>query len=204
MRVSLFDRILVVERHRRQGSRIGFSVPALCEQEAQACDEPLLVTNMRGSFVQVRRSGDNLVRFSFSPCPLEQEAPLFLELFRSLWGLSEQKSWSNRCASITEGLDRCRSFGFSPDSVVIPASCLASVCGVSLSSEQVEQAMKVQGWVARVEGLKVLVSDLPDECSVVLAPPSVVGNCVRIHDSLGVVIRRSNQSLILVSANGLA
>ncbi len=204
MRVSLFDRLLIVERHRRQGSSVGFKIPALCEQEARVEDDPLVVSNMRGSFVQVRRSIDNFVRFSFSSCLIEQESPLFLELFRSLWRFSEQGSWPNRCSSITEGVERCRSFGLSPDSVVIPVTCLSSICSLSLSLEQIEQAMRVQGWVARIDGLKVLVSDLPDGCAVVAAAPPDVGNCVRIHDSLGVVIRRSSQSLILVSDHDMA
>lgn len=82
MRVSALDRLFVTERIRRQAAQIehggGFALPVLQERGVKRDDAPLVATNMRGSFVQVRSSRDGYARFAFTECEREDESMLIV------------------------------------------------------------------------------------------------------------------------------
>jgi hypothetical protein len=170
----------------------------LFEQEADLLDDPLVVSNMRSSFVQTRRSQEGTVRYAFSECPLESEGLLFARFFSDLWDLSLKNGWSNRFSSIGGAVRSFKRQGLPVVSLVISPMALKKICGSTLDLDEIDKIMALKGYVSEVEGLKVLVSDLSSNRSVLVTEPVLAGNCTRVGNHLGVLVRRADQTIALV------
>ncbi len=198
MRAPIFSKILTVERYRQKIHSTGLCLPTLCEQEVDLLDTPLVVSNMRGSFVQTKRSQDGIARFAFSECPLELEGALLARFFQVLWGLSEQNGWSNRYTSISGAVRGFKKIGMPAVSLVISPHALKKICGTSLDLDEIDKMMAIKGFVSEVDGLRVLVTDLPRNQSMLISEPSLAGVCTRVGNHLGVLVRRADQTIALV------
>lgn len=198
MKAPIFSRILSVERYRQRMQSVGLSLPTLCEQAVDLLDDPLVVSNMRRSFVRTRRSQDGVARYAFSECPLDLEGTMLSRLFTALWGMSEENGWSNRYTSIPGALRGFRDKGMPPHSLVISPHALKRICGTDLDLDEIDKLMLLRGYVSEVEGLKVLVTDLPHNQAMLTAQPILVGNCTRVGNHLGILLRRVDQTIALV------
>ena len=162
-------------------------------------DEPLLVTNARRSFVRPVLSRDEMVRFGFSECPVEDEPHLMSEFFRILWSTSEQARWSNRCNSIAQAKQIIEGYGLLARTLVVPFATLHQVCGQDVSLDDARKLTVAQGCVAEVDGVRVLFSDLPQGQMILGTAPPLVGIYTRIDDHVGLVFRKINQSVVLIN-----
>jgi len=170
---STLARIFVTERHRRRAGDIGFSVPVMSEIELDVESGPLLVSNLRGTFLKSRPSSSGFARFAFMECPLEAEVDLFREFYRVLQGLSNSNAWPNRATSILEGVNKLRELGSQPKFVI--------------ASESVE-----------IEGLTSLTADLPVGSALITAHPQLTGMYTRIGDHLGILAQRVDRAFVVV------
>ena len=198
MKAPIFSKVLSVERYRQKMQSVGLCLPTLCEQAVDLLDDPLVASNMRGSFVRTKRSLEGVARYAFSECPLDLEGALFSRFFTSLWGMSEENGWSNRYSSISGALRGFRDKGMPPCSLVISPHALKKICGAQLDLDEIDKVMALKGYVSEVGGLKVLVSDLPHNQAMLTAEPALVGNCTRVGNHLGVLVRRVDQTIALV------
>jgi hypothetical protein len=139
-----------------------------------------------------------MVRFAFTECPVEEEGHLLTELYDVLWRTSVQQGWGNRCIDLGQARDLMKALGGTPGAFIVGPSILASATGKDLSEEDIDKLMRYQGFVAEVDGVKILASDLPDGKTILASAPSQVGFYVRSGDYLGVLICRASHSLILV------
>jgi hypothetical protein len=199
IKVSALERILVTERVRRHAAKDGgFAFPTLSECTVKVTESPFLATNMRGTFLPSslrrvsERSAEGLIRYAFTECPLEDEGQLLSKLYRVLWDLSRQYQWSNRCKSIAEAKVTMEGFGLEPKALVAPVTSL------KISAKDAGELMFVQGHMAKVEGLKILGSELSEGTAILAAAPSHVGIYMRSDDYLGILIKLASRSLVLV------
>lgn len=196
---TTLERLLTPERERRQAdlsSQAGFAVPGLKERPLDFDQEPLLVTNMRAQFVPTRISRERKVaRYGFSECLLEDEPALFRILLKTLWNLSEEKGWTNRCTTLAEATARMRSQGMAPTTAVISYDFIEEK-----TREELDNLMAEQGYVAEFEGVKVLAADIPKGAGLLTASPSLAGFYTRIDDRLGVLLTRIDTAFQVVNA----
>jgi hypothetical protein len=197
MRLSVLERILCVERFRRQASPAGgFSVPVMLQWPVGPDSEPFLVSSSRGQFLKGCRSENGSARLAFFL--EEEEDDAFERLLKDLRSISVEHSWGNRCNSIREAQAFMVGQGLEPRMLVVPYSMLREV-GVDVGQEEAENLMLAQGCIAEVEGLRVITSTVLSPGSAVLsAAPALVGTCVRVDDRLGLLIRQANRSIALV------
>jgi hypothetical protein len=201
MRVSALELLLETERIHRKAAvttGVGFAVPALYEFPAEAVTAPFLVSNSRGSFVLGARSRDGYVRLAFFECPLEDEGPVLTELHRVLWRISVQHGWPNRCTSVAQAIARMKALALEPKAIVVSPSFLEDACGEPVTLDDAGKLMMAQGYVAESDGVKVLAADLPPGSAILAATRAVVGVYVRVDDKLGLMVRKADQSLVLV------
>lgn len=197
---TALERVLLTERVRQRAARLGgFSVPAMNEVGMEAVNAPLLATNMKGTFLPTRPSKDGLARYGFSHVPVGTDDTLLVELHRVLLALSEQGGWDNRCKNVTEAVERMGGFGLEPKSVVVgPASLPGLLEGTSV--EQAWQAMKAGEPVGTLQDeVSVLLADLPGTAALVCAAPPLVGYYTRVGEHLGILLKRVNQTLVVVA-----
>jgi hypothetical protein len=88
--------------------------------------------------------------------------------------------------------------GITPRSFIVGPSFLEEAAGKSLSEEDLNKLMRLQGHITEVEGVKVLASCLPPGKAILTTVPSQVGQYIRTGDYLGLLICRANRSLVLV------
>lgn len=199
MPFSALERMLRPERYRQKAaSRGGFATPSLCKTVVGDDTMPLMATNMRGSFLPTRRDVEGLAPFGFSNVPLGQETTLLIELHRVLWEVSERLKWSNRCGSVAEAVAKARAMGVEPKTLVLSAAQLERLLGPDHKIDAARQAMSVQGFVAVVDGMQLLLADLPANLALVAAHPASVGIYTRVGDHLGVLLQRVNKTLLVV------
>lgn len=199
MRLPVLERILCVERLRRQASLSGgFSVPVMLQWPVGPEESPFLVSNMKGRFLLGRRSREGDTRLAFFSCVTEEEEAAFRRFLEDLHRISVDGGWGNRCTSVRGAQAFMVGQGLEPKMLVVPYSMLRAV-GVDVSLEEAENLMLAQGCVAEVEGLRVITSTVLSSGSAVLSTaPALVGTCVRVDDRLGVLIRQANRSIVLV------
>src|SRR5262245_22951310 len=193
---TALERLLVTERHRRQAdesSQVGFAVPALSERVIEPSHEPLVVSDGRGRLVPTRVSRTRgVARYGFFECATADEGRLIPEIFATLWKLSTESGWDNRCTSLTEAVSKMR---LEPRSIVVPYGWVERAAGVT--REEADRSMALQGFVSKGDQ-QVLVGDLPDCYAIVAASPPLVGFYTRIDDRLGLMLTRVDQTLQLV------
>ena len=205
MIVPIFSRLLVPERLRRQADMTGagFARPAMAERPVEQYQTPLLVTNMSGQFVSVQVSQHTgKARYAFCECPPASEPVLLPRLWAKVAELGGQQGWGNRCTSIAEALDRMKAQGLVPRSMVVAYSLLGDVC--QLDRQTADALMSAQGHVMEIEGLQILVSDLPQDKAFVAASPALLGYYTRTDDHLGLMFTQVDKTLILVDTNAMA
>jgi hypothetical protein len=196
---AALERMLQPERFRqRAASRGGFSTPGLCFASVSEDSLPLLASNMRGSFRLTRRNAEGLAPFGFSAAPVGQEDDLLNELFRVLEETSAREGWSNRCSGVPEALDRMQSLGLEPKSVVVSESLVAEMLGPGFDLEGARRTMATQGFLTAINGMQVLLSNLPKGSALVTGPPSMVGVYTRVGDHVGLLLQRVNRSVMVV------
>lgn len=192
------ERLFITERVQQRAARTGgFSVPAMNERLAQTSDGPFLVTNMRGAFLLTRPSGQGVLRFGFSHCPLDNESHLLVALHRTLVTLSESESWSNRCKTVRDAVYRMRSHGLEPRSIVISPALLGDMLP-EMNLEQAWERMGSKGEVAEVEGVHIMMADMLEGTALVATIPTFVGTYVRTGDYVGVMVHNADRSLVTV------
>jgi len=179
---SALSYLLVTERLRqRAASGGGFSVPAMEERQIPENLDPILATNMRGTFLQVRRGSQGVARYGFFHCPPAQE-PLVLE---ALVSNVLQFKWANVFGSIPEALEAMRASPFPPKTVVIPPGHVL-----------------LEGETVSIQGLQVVTSPLPQGCALVAAAPASLGVYTRVGDHLGLQLYNVPRTLMVVRPNG--
>lgn len=195
---TVLERLLVTERHHQRASRGGgFSIPAMTERLVEPAAAPLLALNMNRTFLPSRPSRDGMGRFGFSHVPVGQDDTLLPEIHRVVTDLAHKNGWSNRCGSVGEAL-RCMSgFGFEPYAVVVGSGRLSEVAP-DLSLGDAQGAMRSRGSLGESYPL-VFLADLPENTALVTAPPTILGNYVRVGEALGVLLQRANQAIVVVA-----
>lgn len=202
MPYAALERMLKTERYRqRAAARGGFSTPGLCFTAVPADCMPLIATNMRGTFLPTRRNADGLAPFGFSYSPLGEEGVLLNELHRVIWDFSVRANWRNRCTAVSEAVDRLRSQGVEPKSLVVSEGQLARVLGADFNLETARQSMATQGYVTVVDGMQVLLSDLSDGSALVAGPPPALGIYTRVGDHLGLLLQRVDRVVMVVRSD---
>jgi hypothetical protein len=199
MPYAALERMLRTERYRQRAGSTGFSTPGLCRTPVDPDAAPMLATNMRGTFLPTRRDREGFGPFGFSLCPVGAEGPLLIDLHRVLWGLSVREGWKNRCTSIQEAVDRLHAARVEPKSLVVSETHVSTWADFDIDAART--AMSVQGYVAVVNGMQVLLSDLPEGSAFVAASPSLTGVYTRIGDHLGVLLQRVDRALMLVQGD---
>lgn len=176
--LSLLSHVFVTERHRPRAGQVGFAVPAFSEIDVGEDDiEPLLATNMRGTFLRTRVSLHRQARFGFSECGLAQEEALLREFHRVLVETAAHENWTNVTSSIPDALERMQSFGTPPKLVLLPAS----------SSDFEPPA-----------GVLPMLIGLPEGTALVVASPHLAGLHTRIGDHVGILAQRVNMTFVAV------
>lgn len=199
MPYSALERLLRPERrHQRAAPRGGFSTPGLCLTAVSAECMPLLATNMRGRFLPTRRNTHGEAPFGFSYCPLGEEGNLLNELHRTLFDLSGKSNWGNRCSAVSEAVNRLRSSGMEPKSLVVSESQLTETLGSDFDLNSARRAMVFQGYVTMVDGMQLLLSDLAEGLALVAGPPSTVGIYTRVGDHLGLLLQQVDRAIMVV------
>lgn len=172
----------------------------LMEREIEPKQDPLLVTNTRGSFVLSRRTKEGQGRYAFFECGLEEEKNLLPSLYATLLTLTKTPGWPALSRTVGEAALRI----VEPYSIVISESLIPSICGEGFTSEQVDVLMKAQGHVAVVNGMQVLAGNLPPGAALVTSNPKSLGVYTRVGDYLGLQLHDPRRTIAVVRPNDLA
>lgn len=200
MITSAFEGFLIPDRaRRRMGSDGNFLRPAYLEKAEYRGDEPFFVTNARRSFVQTVISHDGTVRYGFSECDLEDEQHLMAEFYRILWKTSVDMGWDNRCSSIAEAKAKLLGYGLEPRTLIVPLVRLSQICGQEITLDDARKLIVAQGYIAEVDGIRVLFSYLPEGQMIMAIAPTLVGVYTRADDHIGLLLRKVNQSVVLIN-----
>lgn len=190
---TALERLLQTERFRQRAARLGgFAIPAMNVVPLTADAAPLLATNMKGTFLPTRLSREGTARYGFSHVPVGTDDTLLRELHRILAGQS------NRCKTITEALQRLQGNGFEPKTLVVGEGLLSEVVP-RLTPTEAWAAMQAKSEVGSVDGLTILLADLPGKAALVATLPNLVGYYTRTGDYLGVLIRQFHQTVMVVT-----
>jgi len=92
--------------------------------------------------------------------------------------------------------------GLEASALIVSSTFLEEACGKALSGEDAEKLMMMQGFVAEVEGVKVLASDLPAGTAILASPRVSLGTYIRADDNVAILIRRADRTLVLVGEDG--
>jgi hypothetical protein len=194
MEASVLERMLVVERHRRKAPLGGgdFSVPALEERPVEEFDEPLLVTNMRGDWVQTRRSGSGYGRFGFTECEVGDEA----HLVSSLWATLTKVPWAIKCNDVATAVRRVDA----AKTLLVSYEMLKEFSSETLTTEEVAKIIFAQGYITKVGELGLLASEgLSGRTAIVTTVPALTGFYTRIDDHLGLMLLSADKTIAMVT-----
>ncbi len=193
---TAIERLLSTERFQQRAARgAGHSSPVMQERPSSAEEGPFLATNMKRNFLPTRASVQGLVRFGFSTVPLGEEDCLLEPLHTAICAHGTRE----RCISVRDGIQRLRSTGFEARTVVLPESRLSEICGTDFDRTKARALQKAQGYVALVDGMQVLVGDLPSDKALVATVPALVGVYSRIGESLGILLFRVDRTVVAVT-----
>lgn len=203
MKTTVLERLLTTERIPRradESTRAGFAVPAIQERPVDTDAEPLLVTNMRGSLVPTVISPTRgVARFALDECLPEEEPRLLREVLLRLKAVSESNGWKNRCTNLAEASGLMRTRGLEPRSIVISYSLLEKAGAGELTREEADNLMTVQGYIALVSGVQILVADFEPGEALVVASPSLAGFYSRSDDRVGLMLTRADRAFYIVN-----
>lgn len=175
MQLSLLSQVFVTERHRQRAGDVGYAVPGMSEvYYGDAAIEPLLATNMKGSFLRTRvSSSGGYARFGYSAVPVEDEAVLIGELYKVLLDRAPVEGWQNVVSTVPEALVRMRSFGVRP-CVILSATATP------------------------VDDLLALPAPLPEGAALVVGPAEGAGLHTRIGAHVGILAQRVSTLFVAV------
>lgn len=203
MKVSVLERLLHAERHRRKMRESdGSLVPPVATSFACEPEQgPWLTTISRGKFAPTHRDSHGFVAQAFTECPLEEEGRLLRELYGTLLTLRKVFRWTNVCKTIVEARRRMTLAGYEAKYLVVPFADLGDVVGSSLTLDEAEMLTLTQGCVADVGGVKILTTgdELPKGSAILSTLPSIVGVYNRVYDHVGITLFQADRSLVLVS-----
>jgi hypothetical protein len=186
MAFSILSHLLLVERHRQRIARsptvAGFATPALGEIQLGDQEEPALIaSNMRGEFRLTRKSRENVARYGFTPCSVDEEPALVTELARWLWNVGPGQGWNIRCTSVPEAVESFRRQGLEARTIVVSSQLARGVLG--------QEALPPEGFAGIVDRKQVLVTSLPESVAIVALAPVTAGYCSRVGDNVGMLVR---------------
>lgn len=186
--MPLFEHMLRAERYfPTQNARGDFNTPVLGECDIPAGQDPLLATNARGQFMPTRTSKTGSARYGFSQCAIEDEAVLLGRLYRCL---STQSPTTPRCSDVPQAIMRLHVGGLEAQAIVLSAVDAAVMLGV--------QETEPEGLVGVVQGMNVLVADLPKGAALVMTAPARLGIYQRVEDYVGLLFYRIDQNMVVV------
>lgn len=200
MRVSVLERLFVPERVPGRVSVRGGDLarPVIHERAVEVEDAPFVVTSMRKTFTPTRRRPDGTLWAGFADVSVSEEGLLTRELYDSLWRISTENAWSNRCRALGEATPRMQTLGFQPWSLTVPVTLLKEACGADLSVQDAEKLMLGQGYITRLGDLFVMAADLAEGQAILTAAPKVVGTYTRARDALALMVFRADRAVVLV------
>jgi hypothetical protein len=195
MAFTALERMLVTERVRQRAAlTTGYAIPSLTEIPLDPSACPLLVTNMKGAFMQTRLSQTGYARYGFSHVPVGTDDVLLCALHRTI----DSTGWANRAESVRAAFDVLAKFGLVPHTIVVGPSRIQEVAP-DLTVADAQKAMQAKSEVCRINNTVVLLADLPDGAALVATLPSLVGCYTRVGDYVGVLIQQAQQSVVVVS-----
>ena len=183
---TVFESILQPLRYLPpRGRRGDFAAPLMMEADLQTPQTHLLVTNTRGTFVGSYTNPTGTARMGFFPCTLEEENPLFRALYEQL-----RLERGLRCSAVQAAVDRLRGSGLEAKAIVVSEEEAVTMLGLT---------EPLAGCFAgTVNGMKVLVSDLPRGAAIVVADPVYLGLYARVSDHLGILLQHMDRSMVVV------
>ena len=204
MKISVLERILVAERMRHKAS----FAPPIANRRASTMEEgPWFVTNTKGAVVLThlqKDAGEEFVLQAFVDCPIDEEDPVVSRLYATMWATSKRLGWNNRCSSLSGSVQRMLGLGYDAKFLIVPYADLKGVCGSDLSEEEAERLTLVNGCVAEVQEVKILISNgLPEGAAILTATPSLTGHYLRSYDHLSIMVNRANRAILLVGPDAV-
>jgi hypothetical protein len=203
MKISILERLLHAERHRRklQEGDSSFVPPVATSFSCDPGQGPWVTSLSQGKFAATHQDKQGFVAQAFTDCPLEEEGRLLRELYGTLITLRGVFRWTNVCKTIVEAKHRMALSGFEAKCLVVPFADLEGVVGSGLTLGEAEMLMLTQGCVADVGGVKILTAgdELPKGSAILSTVPSIVGVYNRVYDHVGITIFQADRSLVLVS-----
>ncbi len=203
MKISILERLLHAERHRRKvhGTDSSFVPPVATRFACEVHQAPWVTSLSRGHFAPTHLDKEGFVAQAFTDCPIEEEGRLLRELYMTLMTLHGVFGWDNVRKTIVEARELMATAGFEAKHLVVPFADLGDVVGSSLTQEEAEMLMMTQGCVADVGGVRILTvgDELPKGSAILSTVPSITGVYNRVYDHVGVTIFQANRSLVLVS-----
>lgn len=184
--MTVLSQLLHIDRYLPpKGRRGDFVLPFLGEVGIQGQD-PLLVTNTRGGFVQSRSGQTGVARFGFTVCPQEEEH----RLLGSLYAYLSEAEGTPRCMGVQSALDHLEGLGLKARGIVVSAADASAMLGPDTSV--------LDGLAGTVGGMQVFVTDLPRGAGLVAVAPDQLGIYTRVLDHLGLLFQRVDQNLVVV------
>lgn len=207
MKLSVLERVLTVERHRRRMGDVGVFPPPVAARFPSGPEEgPWVTTLSTGKFTLTKPNKDGDVAHAMLELPPDEEDGLLSELYRTLWGLSVKHGWPNRCSSIGEAVPRMLTLGLQPKTLAVPFETLQEIVGSELTEEEADKVTLAKGYVTEVDGIQVISARkaLAKNTAMLFALPALVGRYTRIQEHMGATILQANRSLILVGEDAVA
>jgi len=212
MRISVLERLLTVEPHRRRMGADGEFVRPLARRYPTGPEEgPWFTSLSNGKFTLTRPKEEvvgqaPLVGQALIDCQLENEGTWFGELYRSLWSLSLEREWKNRCATFTDAIQCMVGFGFEPKTLAVPFSTLSEIVGPDFTADDADKITLAKGCVTEVDGVQLISArdSLPKGGGVLVAAKPLVGHYTRIHDYVGATLLRIDRAVVLIGGDALA
>jgi hypothetical protein len=185
---SIFGHLLRVEKFLApKGKRGDFAAPLLGEVQLPKGQDPLYATNARGGFAVTRMSQTGAARFGFSLCPIDDELQLFRRFFDFI--AAEARS-PIRCKGVQVAVDRLRGNGLEAKALVVSAFDATEMLGKS--------DVSLEGPAGMVNGMTVLVADLPKGTAILTVAATRLGVYTRVGDHLGLLFQRVDQNVVVV------
>lgn len=201
MKLSVLERLMSVNHHRRKMYDVGMFSSAIAIRFPSGPEEGPWITSMTsGKYTLTRPDREGCVGQALHECMADEEDGFLGELYRSVWQTSAQQGWNNRCSSIGAALQRMTSYGLEPRNLVVPFGLLKEVVGTELSEEEADKLSLTKGCVAEVNGVQVISARqaLPGKGAILATARPLVGHYTRVYDRVGVTILQANRTLVLV------
>jgi len=83
--------------------------------------------------------------------------------------------------------------------LIVPFPKLRQLCGHEITLDEARKLTVAQGCVAEVNDIKILFSELPEGQMILGTAPPMVGVYTRIDDHVGLLLRKVDQSMVLIN-----